>query len=284
MRHDIKKVICERERRGHFEGPEKGYDRRSRSHNRDDHDEEFHQYDLPKYESLTKRYGYNRKSFSDRLRAIEGFIRKNVGRHWDKVYSEVCQLAKPNGTNTHYHVHQHLEDFIEINTFIGDDSEIRYVTKGRFSFMRKEDNRIAKCPKDFYVHPISKQICFNKKRAKEMAIEKKEWLRKRNEVHEFVKIINDECALKIHGNWFIFKIVVISEESIAKMKLMDMDRVTGRWKLINSPDEETDEIIRELPRHAYHHMRIILNGRFLKERRSASKKDIERFHSVKNAA
>jgi hypothetical protein len=51
----------------------------------------------PKREKIMVRYGYDRKEFGENFPPLIGFLRKNVGRKWDSVYSELCSSLKGGG-------------------------------------------------------------------------------------------------------------------------------------------------------------------------------------------
>jgi hypothetical protein len=103
VREDIAKQICERPRVG-------GGRVRSRRAKLNRIDGETD----PKGESMARRrlYGYASKEFSDFLEPLKGFLRKSVGRPWDKIYSEMAALL-PKDTTTGRHVWTHVDGFVE---------------------------------------------------------------------------------------------------------------------------------------------------------------------------
>lgn len=96
MRKDMYKVIVERPRRGG------GY--RSEMPMPVDLD------DSPKQEGLKRRHR-SRKWLNENLRPLERYLASQVGRPWDKVYSEICAGIDRRNT-VQQHIHQHLEDFV----------------------------------------------------------------------------------------------------------------------------------------------------------------------------
>lgn len=69
--------------------------------------------ELPK-RGKTKRqsqYGYDSKDFGDKLNPLRRMLRAQVGRRWDDVYSEICQLYPGKNTMSR-HVHEHLFDTV----------------------------------------------------------------------------------------------------------------------------------------------------------------------------
>ena len=86
MRSDMAKVVTERPRRGHG-NPSKKWGRRLR---KNEYDAEDHG---PKRAPIARRhqYGWNAKEFSDLLGPLRRYLRKQVGRPWDKV----CRYPLP---------------------------------------------------------------------------------------------------------------------------------------------------------------------------------------------
>src|SRR5271169_4609617 len=126
MRADMHKVVVERERGGGT--------RRNRKWGKrlpfvPDADYE----DQPKFASSARRLQYGNKSkwFTDVLSPIEGFLRSNHGRPWDKVYSELRQgldVRKVTGR----HIFDHLESMVETDCGIGADRRV-YAQPGGYS-------------------------------------------------------------------------------------------------------------------------------------------------------
>ncbi|CAN5950995.1 unnamed protein product [Sphagnum jensenii] len=63
------------------------------------------------------------KDFGDKLGALRGNIRKNVGRKWDDVFSEFCASLDRRSINGH-HIWTHLMQEVELNTYVGVDGKI----------------------------------------------------------------------------------------------------------------------------------------------------------------
>lgn len=96
MRKDMYKVIVER--------PRRGGERRNEMPRPVDLD------DSPKQEGLRRRHR-SRKWLNENLRPLERYLASQVGRPWDKVYSEICAGIDRRNT-VQQHIHQHLEDFV----------------------------------------------------------------------------------------------------------------------------------------------------------------------------
>jgi hypothetical protein len=86
MRSDVAKVVTERPRRGHG-NPGKKWGRRLR---KSEYDAEDHG---PSRAPIARhhQYGWNAKEFSDLLGPLRRYLRKQVGRPWDKIWSEIAR-------------------------------------------------------------------------------------------------------------------------------------------------------------------------------------------------
>lgn len=102
MREDIAKVIVTRPRVGGDDGYQL---RRGRRQSKDS----MLWDNLPKKEGMrsVNIRNYNGKYLSDFLAPIQGFLKKNVGRPWDKVNSEIRKNLKMTST-TQRHVLDHI--------------------------------------------------------------------------------------------------------------------------------------------------------------------------------
>lgn len=69
--------------------------------------------DLPVKLGMRRPYGYYGKELSDHLGPLRRYLRKQVGRPWNKVYSEICAELR-RGHPLHDHLRRHV---FEIVTF-----------------------------------------------------------------------------------------------------------------------------------------------------------------------
>lgn len=97
MRDDMYKVIVERPRRGG------GF----RDKQPAPHDLET----SPRQEGLKRRHRGGTKWLNENLRPLERYLASQVGRPWDKVYSEICAGIDRRNT-VQQHIHEHLDDFV----------------------------------------------------------------------------------------------------------------------------------------------------------------------------
>ena len=139
MRKDMFKVIVERPRRGGGFGSE----RRTKI------DEESR-----KHESLRWRH-CSRKWLNENLRPLQRYLQAQVGRPWDKVYSELCQGIDRRSTSQQ-HVHEHVGDFVAVTVVTIDGKP--HAT-ARWGDPRPLADRWAPC---FYVEPRTGLLQVNK--------------------------------------------------------------------------------------------------------------------------
>ncbi len=105
MRADMGKVLVERPRLGSRDGsrPKKGYRKRLQK--------AFDSGDpLPVREGMKVRCGRG-KHFNEHLGPLRRFLNSNVGRPWDKIYSEICKHVD-RGNVVQKHILTHLFGYV----------------------------------------------------------------------------------------------------------------------------------------------------------------------------
>jgi hypothetical protein len=112
MREDMAKVIVERPRCGSWMRARhrKGYHRRQ---------QQIAPGDEPKRERIKEAYGASSKYLNEHLAPLRRFLRSNVGRPWDKVFSEICARINRNSA-VQDHVRDHVFDFVETDVILID--------------------------------------------------------------------------------------------------------------------------------------------------------------------
>ena len=176
MRNDMFKVIVERPRRG-----KGGYAEAARR--RDDLDGPRH---------LGMRVGYGYRWLNENLAPLRRYLRAQVGRPWDKVFSEISAGIDRRNT-VQQHIHQHIDDFIAIK--VGVQNEQLVDLRSRY--------RSAELLQELYVDPRTGLIRVNK--------EYRSWRRdvteqRREERAQLVarrRILNDRTVLlRLDDLWF----------------------------------------------------------------------------------
>ncbi|MDY3561792.1 hypothetical protein R5W23_003220 [Gemmata sp. JC673] len=120
MRSDMGKVLVERPRIGRSRAerwPGKGYKKRVGKCL--DAGES-----PPVREGIKRSYGGQLKHFNEHLGPLRRFISANVGRPWDKVYSEICRHVD-RGNVVQKHILTHLFQYVVTNTVLIDGEPCR---------------------------------------------------------------------------------------------------------------------------------------------------------------
>jgi hypothetical protein len=151
--------------------------------------------DAPKYESIKKPHTA-RKWFGEHLGPLKRWLRSNVGRPWNDVYSEGSPIFKPDNV-VRAHIRFHLLQMVERNTFMRD-GVVWCHDYGIESEVRGGNT----CWPVFYVHPESGLLL------ESHSIRRKEREARRAEEERLseVRWLNDDVMLKrIDGIWYEFR-------------------------------------------------------------------------------
>lgn len=200
MRSDMSKVVIERPRR-------KSWDRSPslktgrRIHRYDENNE---------YDELPQREKYsmgwqggksNGKSFSDLIGPLERYLRCNVGRPWDKVYSELCEHLDRRKT-TGRHIFEHVEMLVSLHCYLGADGKV--YDRGGWRPDRPVDG--------LYVHPRTRLLCWKASPSGKQ--------RKRAELATLpvtcISVAGDQYYIKVNGLWYLAK---LTSASLSKAEL-----------------------------------------------------------------
>src|SRR5262245_31843793 len=111
MRSDMAKVIVERPRKkGCAWNKPKGYQRRLRRYGEDG---------SPAREGIKSCWRGNTKYLNEHLGPLRRYLDKQVGRPWDKVFSEICAHINRNSA-VQDHVRDHVEDYVTTHVILID--------------------------------------------------------------------------------------------------------------------------------------------------------------------
>lgn len=111
MRPDMAKVIVERPRYGSWmRGASKGYRRAL---------QRIDEGDLPRREGIKQRYRGNTKSLSEHLGPLRRYLDAQVGRPWDKVFSEICAHIDRSSA-VQDHVRDHVAQYVVTHVILID--------------------------------------------------------------------------------------------------------------------------------------------------------------------
>lgn len=136
MRSDIGKLVTERERSGSSNPSLKtGLSIAWKGHEAE--------YDYDRMASMSWNRLWQRKEFTDVLSPIYRWLDQQVGRPWNKVYSELCKNLDKRKV-THKHVLDHAFQHVERHTYLGVDGQ----------FYSRETAYRSEYPiKGLFVHP-----------------------------------------------------------------------------------------------------------------------------------
>ncbi len=193
MRQDMYKVIVERPRRKGWDADNDRHISKQRLRHlvqEDCNDEEL---ELGQIDRLWKT-----KKLNENLSPLVRFLRKNVGRPWDEVYSELRENLRMDSA-VQYHVVQHLRYFVHLDVVMGDDGHI-YREYGSWFYNEQAldlPSKYYRAQDVFYVHPETKILCVavpkGKKEHKQEAEQKK--LYAHVQVNKFLQFRH------INGSW-----------------------------------------------------------------------------------
>jgi hypothetical protein len=127
MRRDMYKIIVERPRY---------YLSRGSTHGRAPRDEE----DAPGHQGMGRRYKeHRRKQIGENLAPLRRYLLKQVGRPWNKVFSEICRHSRVDSV-VQNHVRLHIDDYVSLE---GNKNRLLYVDR-RTGLLRLSDKKRAK--------------------------------------------------------------------------------------------------------------------------------------------
>jgi hypothetical protein len=141
MRSDMAKVVTEAPRHGHA-NPSRKWGRRLR---KDEYELDDHG---PMRVSSARRRQYtNWKDFSDVLGPLRRYLRKQVGRPWDKVWSEITQTLDRRSL-TGQHIFDHISWEVEQHAWVDSDGRV----------YRKRQWGSIEPIRGLYVHPVTRLL------------------------------------------------------------------------------------------------------------------------------
>ena len=142
MRNDMAKVVTEAPRRGH-RNPSKKWGRRLTTDEYDSDDHGPSRAPMARY----RQYGWNAKEFSDVLGPLRRYLRKQVGRPWDQVWSEITHTLDSRSL-TGQHIFDHIRWEVEQDAWIGEDGRLYH--KRRWGTIELTSG--------LYVHPVTRLL------------------------------------------------------------------------------------------------------------------------------
>ena len=210
MREDLNKVVHEHERSGH-KNTFKPY-RHLKKFNPKVGGE-----DIGGREGMRHRLGWDGKTSRHNYAAIEGAIRKAVGKRWDDFYSELSKTVD-HRNSTGRHIFETLDWRVERNLYV-EDGEL-YIRNN----YRKES--LKDSGTEFYVDPRDGVLKLNKQRVTyRQANARHAAEREAEEAKVYRKIDADNCLRFINGVWYHFTMKDVPKTEFEYLK----PHVTGKW-------------------------------------------------------
>lgn len=194
MREDMGKVLVERPRLGRWRGasrPGKGYAKRLKKC-LDAGDSP------PAREGMKASHGRG-KHFNEHLGPLRRFLDANVGRPWDKVYSEICKHVD-RGNVVQKHVLTHLFDYVVVHTVLIDGQPCRGEAYAR---QYGEPLRTSHSRHQWYVCPKSGLL----RKSKYVP---HAW-RKKPEPPRTVKLNNKQVCVERDGWWELITVALVEK-------------------------------------------------------------------------
>ena len=153
--HELSKIVCEKPRRRYGTGNGKTRSKMPERMELKRLAEEALEEGLEKVFSQSVKRGNLRwvqeqqgiwrsdiKNHRDHLAPLRGWLRKQVGRKWNEVYSELKKKLPATGLLS-LHVLSHVDDFVKVKVFYNESGELCYRTSwgdinviGKYCFIR----------------------------------------------------------------------------------------------------------------------------------------------------
>jgi hypothetical protein len=152
MRSDMAKVIVERARTG---GGRAKAGRSSKGRRVKDAEDEHDRLDSqPRKESMKARWQEtgDHKQLNENLKPLYRFLHSNVGRPYDKVFSEICEHVKLS-SGVQKHIRDHVEQYVEKHV---EFDERGYVRLKQSSW---RGHRWMLRVGELFVHPTNGLLC-----------------------------------------------------------------------------------------------------------------------------
>ena len=185
MRSDMQKVLTERPRGGTSRYREERFE----SRDPDDYG--------PIRESMSWRRHGRSKDFNDHLGPVRRFLESNIGRPWNKIWSEVCEHAKLNSVQGR-HLRQHVWDYVEHNV-IEIRNKIPYATGRYYNSGLLEVNGFWEHPKTGILHKNRDYVS--------------PWKTAAKPENPDLKIIDDIYYGRVDGVWYELEMTIMEMAS-----------------------------------------------------------------------
>ncbi len=214
MREDMFKVIVERPRRHKYRDAEAARRRDA----------------IEGPQHLGMRAGYGYRSLNENLNPLQRYLRSQVGRPWNKVYSEIAQNIDRRST-VQQHIYQHIDDFIAIHVELRESGRLVDLTHHLYS-----DGNVTQ---ELYVDPRTGLIRVNKNYRSWRRRWKEREQSKQAEIDSRRRVLDAETQLlQLAGEWFEVKVAPLPRESVTILF------VNGQKKGSRNPEARFDAVLK----------------------------------------
>lgn len=216
MRDDMAKVIVERPRIPAFKV------RKGRDQPLDD---------MPTHEGIRRVHALrgDRKTLNENLTPLRRFLEGQVGRPWDKVYSEIAAHLRIDST-VQQHVRDHLHDFVAVKP--------RRINQGWRSLRRG-----ALWRQPLYVDPITGLLCRTSRLPEEKARLRRAKQKPAKPVDRIV-LTKDRGLRLIRDVWYEVQFAALPEPSYRSCQEIERRRLKTYHR--RSPIFEVEVMVRRL--------------------------------------
>jgi hypothetical protein len=152
---------------------------------------------------------HNSKTFNENLNPLLGYLRTSVGRPWDKVYSEICEVFDTRKV-INRHILVHLAEFVMLDVKMIDGVVCRLRTGWRSYNTTSYDDRwepLVNWTRSqtyplYYRHPVDGLLKVQKGETYRQA-KKREAAKELERLREHYIRVDDRTELvKLHGVWY----------------------------------------------------------------------------------
>jgi hypothetical protein len=149
------------------------------------------------------------KRLNENLNPLKRYLASNVGRPWNKVYSEISEHLKPAST-VQQHVRDHIEDFVAVKTRMKAGKVV--VTSARFGGERPLERDQSR----FYVHPRTGLLRKNEHRISRTALARELRETKQAALDARMRVIDAKTQVHLFdGAWWEVKLAKILRQKVA---------------------------------------------------------------------
>ncbi len=228
MRKDASKKLVERPRHNSSWGEESKDTRRVNRNNprlTEHFDEESGKWEIESNAASRGKMsmGLGSKSFNEYFSPFYRWLKKQVGRPWDNVYSDIRERLDPKST-VQMHVMQHLWDWVERYVKLEDGELVLYTeysTSGPEKLSEMKGYYNSGEYDLLYIHPVTKLFC-------------KQTIKKREEKTKEICVYeesNQVFLCKLKGIWYRVTWNVTQSLSWCKKRIDNLNEGTYVWTL-----------------------------------------------------